>query len=254
MLLPVAWAFVQSFELPSAQFLLPPVWFPHQLTLESYRALFSSAPFVDNMINSVLISVTVILGATVIGILAAYAFSRLQFRGREALFVLFLASLTLPTQVSAVPSFVLMKYLHLLNTQASIIIPALIQVVGIFLLRQQFNTVPRDLDDAARVDGAGHLSIIWNVMVPMSWPTITAVMVITGQYIWNDFFWPNLFITSPDRMTAPLALYYLQFSQGGGQIGAIFAGVSILSIPLIIAFLIFQRHLMRGVGFQGISK
>jgi multiple sugar transport system permease protein len=254
MLLPLGWALIQSFELPSTQFLLPPVWFPHQLTLASYRTLFSSAPFVANMINSVLITVTVILGSSVIAILASYAFARLEFRGREVLFILFLASLTLPTQVSAVPSFIVVKYLHLLNTQASIIIPALIQVVGIFLLRQQFRTVPRDLDDAARVDGAGHLKIIWHVMVPMSWPTITAVMVITGQYIWNDFFWPNLFLTSPDRMTAPLALYYLQYSEGGGQIGAIFAGISILCVPLLIAFVFLQRQLMQGIGYRGISR
>ena len=149
MLLPLGWVLVQSFELPSAQFVLPPVWFPHHLTLESYRVLFSSAPFVANIINSVLITVTVIVGSTVISILAAYAFARLQFPGREVLFIVFLASLTLPTQVSAIPSFVVVKYLHLLNTQASIILPALIQVVGMFLLRQQFRTVPRELDDAA---------------------------------------------------------------------------------------------------------
>jgi multiple sugar transport system permease protein len=187
-------------------------------------------------------------------VLAAYAFARIEFPGREVVFILFLGALTLPTQVAAVPEFVVVKYLHLLDTQLSLVIPALIQVVGIFLLRQHFRTIPTELDDAARVDGAGHLRIIRHVIVPMSWPAISAVMVITGQYIWNDFFWPILFISRQNRMTAPLALYNLQSVQGGGPIGAVFAGLSILSVPAIIAFIFLQRRLMEGIGYAGISR
>ena len=254
MLLPVAWVFVQSIELPSQQFNLPPVWFPTNTTLSSYRALLSQTPFLLNLLNSVIVTVSVVVGAALVSVLAAYAFARLEFRGREVLFTLFLASLAIPTQVEAVPEFVVVKYLHLLNNQASLIIPALIQVLGVFILRQHFRTIPRDLDDAARVDGAGHLKIIRHVMVPMSWPAISAVMVITGQYIWNDFFWPNLFLTSPDRMTAPLALYYQESALGGGEIGAIFAGVSLLAVPIVIAFIFFQRRLVEGIGYRGISR
>jgi multiple sugar transport system permease protein len=190
----------------------------------------------------------------VVSVLAAYAFARIEFRGRELVFTMFLAALTIPTQVSAVPEFVVVKYMHLLNTQASLIIPALIQVLAIFLLRQHFRTIPVDLDDAARVDGAGHLRIIRHVMVPMSWPAISAVMVITGQYIWNDFFWPNPFITNPDRMTAPLALYYQESALGGGEIGAIFAGMAILCVPAVIAFIFLQRRLMEGIGYRGVAR
>jgi multiple sugar transport system permease protein len=254
MLLPVAWVFVQSIELPSQQFNLPPVWFPTNTTLSSYRALLSQTPFLLNLLNSVIVTVSVVVGAALVSVLAAYAFARLEFRGREVLFTLFLASLAIPTQVEVVPEFVVVKYLHLLNNQASLIIPALIQVLGVFILRQHFRTIPRDLDDAARVDGAGHLKIIRHVMVPMSWPAISAVMVITGQYIWNDFFWPNLFLTSPDRMTAPLALYYQESALGGGEIGAIFAGVSLLAVPIVIAFIFFQRRLVEGIGYRGISR
>jgi multiple sugar transport system permease protein len=254
MLLPVAWVVLQSIELPQDQFNLPPVWFPGHVTLSSYRSLFSSTPFLTNILNSVIVTVSVVVGATVVSILAAYAFARIEFRGRELLFTLFLVALTIPTQVEAVPEFVVVKYMHLLNTQASLIIPALIQVLGVFILRQHFRTIPRDLDDAATVDGAGHMHVIRHVMIPMSWPAISAVMVITGQYIWNDFFWPNLFITNPDRMTAPLALFYQQSALGGGEIGAIFAGVSLLSIPAVIAFIFLQRRLMEGIGYRGISR
>jgi multiple sugar transport system permease protein len=254
MFLPVVWVVLQSFEDTKDQTSLPPVWFPSHLTLSSYRALFSAAPFGINILNSVVITAAVVIGSAIVSVLAAYAFARLEFRGREVLFTLFLAALTLPSQVSAVPEFVVVKYLHLLNTQLSLIIPALIQVVGIFLLRQHFRTIPRDLDDAARIDGAGHLKIIRHVMVPLSWPAISAVMIITGQYIWNDFFWPNLFINNTNRMPAPLALYNLESVAGGGPLGAIFAGLSVLCVPCVIGFIFLQRRLMEGIGYRGISR
>ena len=254
MLMPVVWVVIESFELPGDQFRTPPVWIPHSLTLSSYRTLFAAAPFVENLLNSVFITLAVVLGSALVSVLAAYAFARLEFPGRELLFLIFLSALTIPTQVSAVPEFVVVRYLHLLNSRLAIVVPALIQVVGIFLLRQHFRTIPRELDDAAVVDGAGHLGVLRHVIVPMSWPAISAIMVITGQYIWNDFFWPLLFITSRDKMPAPLALYNLQSTQGGGPIGAVFAGLSVLSVPVVIAFIFLQRRLMEGIGYAGISR
>jgi multiple sugar transport system permease protein len=254
MLLPVAWVVLQSFETPDEQTSPAPIWTPSHLSLASYRALFEVAPFGLNIINSVVVTAAVVIGGAVISVLAAYAFARLEFRGREVLFIIFLAALTLPSQVSAVPEFVVVKYMHLLNTQLSLIIPALIQVIAIFLLRQHFRTIPTELDDAARVDGAGHLRIIRHVIVPMSWPAISAVMVITGQAIWNDFFWPNLFINTTSRMTAPLALYNVENAGGGGYVGAVFAGLTILCLPCVLIFVLLQRRLMAGIGYRGISR
>jgi multiple sugar transport system permease protein len=254
MLLPVAWVVLQSVETSDEQTSPNPIWTPHDLTLASYRALFSVAPFLLNILNSVLVTASVVIGGAVISVLAAYAFARIEFRGREVLFVIFLAALTLPSQVSAVPEFVVVKYMHLLNTQTSLIIPALIQVIAIFLLRQHFRTIPVELDDAARIDGAGHLRIIRHVIVPLSWPAISAVMVITGQAIWNDFFWPNLFINTTSRMTAPLALYNVETAGGGGMVGGVFAGLTILCLPCLVIFILLQRRLMAGIGYRGINR
>jgi multiple sugar transport system permease protein len=254
MLAPVVWVVLQSFELPADQSSIPPVWFPTKVTLGSYRTLFSTTPFWLNIVNSVAVTAAVVIGAAVVSVLAAYVFARIQFRGREVLFTLFLAALTLPTQVAAVPEFVVVKDLHLLNSRLSLVIPALIQVLAIFLLRQHIRTIPIDLDDAARIDGAGHLGILRHVIVPLSWPAISAVMVITGQYIWNDFFWPNLFINSTDKMTAPLALYNLESVSGGGPVGAIFAGLTVLCVPCVIVFIFLQRRLMEGIGYRGVSR
>jgi multiple sugar transport system permease protein len=253
MIAPIVWVVVQSFETPTDQFHIPPVWIPSHVTLGSYRTLFSAAPFVDNLLNSLFVTVAVIIGSALVSVLAAYAFARFEFPGREVLFVIFLAALTLPSQVSAVPEFVVIKYMHLLNSQLSLVVPALIQVIGIFLLRQHFRTIPQELIDAAQVDGAGHFGILRRIVVPMSWPAISAVMVITGQYIWNDFFWPLLFISNQKKMTAPLALYNLQ-QISGGDVGAVFAGLTVLSIPVVLAFLFMQRRLMEGIGYSGISR
>jgi multiple sugar transport system permease protein len=254
MFAPVAWVVLQSFETPADQASVAPVWTPHQLTLASYHTLFSVAPFGENILNSIVVTGAVVVGGAIVSVLAAYAFARIEFRGREVLFTIFLAALTLPSQVSAVPEFVVVKYLHLLNTQLSLIVPALIQIIAIFLLRQHFRTIPVDLDDAARIDGAGHLKIIRHVIVPLSWPAISAVMVITGQAIWNDFFWPNLFINSTGRMTAPLALYNVETAGGGGMVGGVFAGLTILCVPCVIVFVLLQRRLMTGIGYRGISR
>ena len=227
---------------------------PHSLYTGNFRTVLVSDYFLRFLENTAGVTIVLTIGQVTFGVLAAYAFARLEFRGRELIFTLFLAALTLPTQVSAVPEFVVVKYMHLLNTQLSLIIPALIQVIAIFLLRQHFRTIPTELDDAARVDGAGHLRIIRHVIMPMSWPAISAVMVITGQAIWNDFFWPNLFINTTSRMTAPLALYNVENAGGGGFVGAVFAGLTILCLPCVLIFILLQRRLMAGIGYRGISR
>lgn len=253
MIAPVVWVVLQSFETPDEESSVAPIWTPAHLTLNSYHVLFTAIPFAENLLNSILVTAAVVIGGAAVSVLAAYAFARIEFRGRGLLFTLFLAALTLPSQVSAVPEFVVVKYLHLLNSRLSLVIPALIQVIAIFLLRQHFRTIPTDLDDAARIDGAGHLRIIRHVMVPMSWPAISAVMVITGQAIWNDYFWPNLFITTTSKMTAPLALYNVE-SAGGGILDSVFAGLTLLCVPVVIVFVLLQRRLMAGIGYRGISR
>ncbi len=254
MLLPELWVLVNSFLPSSMQFNLPPVWFTTHWTLASYRQLFDLIPFLLQLANSIGVTVAVVIGSTLVSVLAAYAFARLQFWGRDVLFVALLSGLMLPVQIAAVPEFVEIKYLGLLNSRLSLVIPALIQVFGIFLLREHFKTIPLELEEAARIEGAGELQILRMVVVPLSWPAISAVSIITAQYIWNDFFWPNLYITSPARMVAPLGLVTLQNAYLSGPVGAIFAGLSILVIPVAVFFAFVQRQLMEGLGFAGISR
>lgn len=254
MVMPIVYTVLQSFEPVSEQFQLPPVWIPHHVTLFSYRMVFSSIPFLTEIINSVLIAVAVIVGSTIVASLAAYAFARLHFRGSGFLFGGMLVALMVPTQISAIPEFLLIRDFHLINSRWSLIVPALIQVFSVFLLRQHFRTIPRELEEAAIIDGAGHALIIRHVILPLSWPAIAAVCIVTGQYIWNDFFWPNLFITSQSKMVAPLALVSFSNANGSGALGPVFAGVSVLLVPVLIGFAFLQRRLTEGVGFAGVSR
>lgn len=256
MLAPVAYVFVTSIEPTGVQFRLPPTWIPHDVTLKSYRLLFSSSsiPFLENIINSVLVTLAVVVGSAIVGVLAAYAFARLQFRGSGLLFGAMLVALMVPTQISAIPEFLIVRDLHMMDTRLSLVVPALIQVFGIFLLRQHFKTLPRELEDSVHIDGGGHFRVIRHVVFPLSWPAIIAVCVITGQYIWNDFFWPNLFIRTPSKMVAPLSLVSFSSANGVGVLGPVFAGVSILLVPVLIAFIFLQRRLTESVGFAGVNR
>lgn len=254
MILPIVYTVITSLEPASQQFKIPPQWIPRHLTLASYRLIFTQIPFAQQILNSVLIAVVVIIGSTIVAVLAAYAFARIRFRGSHVLFLSMLVALMVPTQISAIPEFLIMKNLHLINTRLALIIPALIQVFAVFLLRQHFQTIPRDLEDAARIDGAGHFLIIRHVILPLSWPAIAAVAIVTGQFIWNDFFWPKLFLTSQSKMVAPLALVSFSNANGSGALGPVFAGVSIMLVPILVGFVFLQRRLTAGVGFAGVSR
>jgi multiple sugar transport system permease protein len=254
MLSPIIWVAVTSVEVNADQFRLPPRWIPTHTTAYSFKYLFSHLPFLAQLLNTVGITIAVVVFSTLVSILAAYAFARLSFPGRDLLFGIFLVSLMVPVQVAAVPQFLIVKHLGLMNSRLSLIVPALIQVFGIFILREQIRTVPLELDDAAKLDGASSFMILRKIIVPMSWPSISAVAVITAQYIWNDFFWPNLFISDPKKMTASLGLVTMQSTFRLAPVGAIFAGISILVIPITLAFIFLQRRLTRSLSYAGVMR
>lgn len=253
MLAPFGWVFVTS-VLPQEQaFSLPPVWLPSEVTFDHYRAVFALIPFWQMTLNSLKIAGLATLGAVVTSTLAAYAFARLRFPGRDLLFILLLAALMVPQQVTVIPTFILIRNLGLLDTHEAIWLPATINVFGIFLLRQFFRTIPRELEDSARVDGAGPLRILLQIVVPLSGPAISALAIFVFQAIWNDFFWPNLFLTTPEMMTLPLGLVSLRGQYGGGSAVALFAAMSMVAIPILVLFAFTQRFLTESIATTGLK-
>ena len=252
MLAPLIWMISTSLIEPSEAFQLPPAWFPHPFSLQNFSDVVDLIPIGRMALNSLIVTVITVAGSLVTASLAAYAFSRLPFPGREQLFVLLLAALMVPTQLTIIPIFILMRKLGLIDHLASLWLPALINVFAIFFLRQYFNTIPRDLDEAARIDGAGHLRVLFQILVPLAGPALSALTILGFEASWNNYFGPLIFLSTPENMTLPIGLVSLSAGQGGGPAAVVFAGITLVVAPVLIVFLAFQRAFVESVASVGI--
>jgi multiple sugar transport system permease protein len=253
MVIPIYWVFVTAVLPRDKAFNLPPEWFPSRVTFGNFSRASHLIPLRRQFLNSVEISLLVMLGGLTTSILAAYAFSRLDFKFKNAIFLFFLTGLMVPPQITVIPVFTLMRNLHLVNHKASVFLPGMASALGIFLLRQYFDTIPRDLDQAARIDGAGHLAIIRHIVVPLSLPSIAALSIFLFQASWNDFFWPSIFLQSANNMTLPVGLASLQGAQGESDSTVTFATITLIVAPLLVLFFFFQRSLMQSISQTGVK-
>lgn len=251
MIIPFYWMLVTAFVPQLEAFGKPPDWFPTNLSLQNFRRAFDEMPFWRMFWNSFKISMIITIGSVTTSTMAAYAFARLRFPGRDILFIVFLAALMVPGTVTIIPTFILMRYLGLINHHAALWLPGLINVFGIFLLRQFFLRTPRDLEEAARLDGAGHLRVMFQIALPLASPAIAALAVLNFQAAWNDFLAPNLFLNTPDKLTLPVGLFRLSASYGGTPT-TIFAGITLVFIPVLIVYLLAQRRLTESIALTGI--
>jgi multiple sugar transport system permease protein len=253
MMMPFLWMFSTSWRLAKESFSLPPQWLPTAWRIENYELVLQSIPFVSFVINSLEISTLITAGQLVTCSMAAYAFARLRFPGRDALFLVFLSQLMIPQQVTIIPIFILIRVMGLLDTHWSLIIPALFSAFGTFLLRQFFLTIPYELEDAARVDGAGYLRTFLQIILPLAGPGLSTLAIFVFNFYWNEFFRPLLFLSTWDRMTLPLGLTIMRGYLGVGNVAAIMAGVSMAIIPVLLVFLVAQRYLIEGITLTGIK-
>ena len=253
MMLPFAWMFSTSWRLARDSFSLPPQWLPTGWRTENYREVLDNIPFVAFVLNSLKVAILITAGQLVTCSLAAYAFGRLRFPGRDALFLVFLSQLMVPQQVTIIPVFILIRVLGLLDTHWALIIPALVSAFGTFLLRQFFLTIPHELEEAARVDGAGYVRTFLQIILPLAGSGLSTLAIFTFNFHWNEFFRPLLFINTWDRMTLPLGLTIMKGFLGVGNVAAIMAGVSMGIIPVLLVFLFAQRYLIEGVTLTGIK-
>jgi multiple sugar transport system permease protein len=253
MMLPFAWMFSTSWRLARDSFSLPPLWWPTKWHVENYREVLDNIPFVAFVLNSLQVTIAITLGQLVTCSMAAYAFARLRFRGRDVLFLVFLSQLMVPQQVTIIPVFILIRVFGLLDTHWALIIPALFSAFGTFLLRQFFLTIPNELEDAARVDGAGYVRTFLQIILPLAGPALATLTIFTFNFYWNEFFRPLLFISTWERMTLPLGLTIMKGFLGVGNVAAIMAGVSMGILPVLVVFLLAQRYLIEGVTLTGMK-
>lgn len=253
MMMPFVWMFSTSWRQAKDSFSLPPQWLPTAWRIENYQEVLNGIPFVEFLLNSLKVSTLITLGQLVTCSMAAYAFARLRFPGRDLLFLVFLSQLMVPQQVTIIPIFILIRILGLLDTHWALIIPALFSAFGTFLLRQFFLTIPYELEDAARVDGAGYVRTFLQIILPLAGPGLSTLAIFVFNFYWNEFFRPLLFISTWEKMTLPLGLTVMRGYLGVGNVAAIMAGVSMGILPVLIVFLLAQRYLIEGITLTGIK-
>lgn len=251
--IPFIWVMVSSFKDAVEIFSIPPTLIPRKPTLINFRRIMHEIPFHLFFINTFKISILITIGQLFTCSLSAYAFARMEFPGRDFLFLLFLTSIMLPPQVTIIPTFVLMRYFGLLNTHASLIWPALVSAFGTFLLRQYFLTIPKDLEDAAKMDGASPFRIYYSIFLPLSSAALAMLAIFCFNYFWNEFFRPLVFINTLRKMTLPLGIFMVQGRYGAASPGLLLAGATIAVFPVLIIFIFGQRYIVEGITLTGLK-
>ncbi len=234
-------------------FKLPPAILPSQFELENYQIVFQKVAFGSFVYNSLKISMLSTALQLISSSMAAFAFARLHFRGRNVLFIAFLASMMIPAHVMGIPRFIIMSKVKLIDNHAALILPAIFGAMGIFLIRQFMLTIPKSYDDAAYIDGASKLYCYLRIVLPMTKPALVVIALQTVISTWNDFYGPLIYINSEAKMTLPLGLTVLKGVFMSGNQGVILAGVLLSLIAPLVFYLFGQRFLIEGITLSGLK-
>jgi multiple sugar transport system permease protein len=253
-LVPFLWALSTSFKTETEASLGQPIhWIPQDWSVEGYRILFERGDHLAWMINSTVVSTIVTVLTLALCVLAAYGFSRLDFPGRKVIYGVILAGIMIPPQALIIPLFDVVSAMKMVDTYWGLALPQVVAPVMIFILKRFFDAVPRDYEEAARLDGASHLRILWSVILPLSGPILAAVGIFTFIGSWNNFLWPLLVANDPSIMTLPVGLGLV--AGGYGLLYAQNMAAAILgALPLLIVFMLFQKQIVRGVAGVGLSR
>jgi multiple sugar transport system permease protein len=251
MLFPFLWTVVTSIT-PGGTLSQGPTLFVKNPTLDAYRTLFATLPMWRIVVNSFAVAVAATVLQLITGSMAGYAFGRMSFRGRGVVFGAYLATLMVPLQVLVVPLFIEMKVLSLQDTYFSLLAPSMASALGVFLLKQAIEALPRELDEAAVIDGAGHLRIFTTIVLPLIRPSLATVAILAFMASWNSFLWPLVVIRSPELMTLPLGLSALH-GQYTTAWDVVMAGSVVSIIPIAVVYVLAQRHIIAGLAHTGIK-
>ncbi|GIJ43341.1 sugar ABC transporter permease [Virgisporangium aliadipatigenens] len=248
---PFLWMLLSSVK-PEAE-IRQATWLPRTWTLENYRDLFDRLDFPTFFVNSAIVALLVTAGNLAFCSLLGYALAKLAFPGRRAIFLLVLGTLMVPGMVTFVPQFVLVSNLGLTNTYAGLVLPFLAGPFGVFLMRQYLMSIPDDLIEAARVDGAGEWRIFLRIVLPLCRPALATLGILTFLASWNNFLWPLVVATTEDKYTLPVALALYSVGQNRIDFGLLLAGAVVVVVPALVVFLVLQRSFLRGIATTGLK-
>ncbi len=252
MIIPFVWMVSTSFKLPKEIFVFPPTWIPSEPTIKNYVDLFRNLDFARPFLNTVIVSGSITFLSVLFSSMAGYAFAKFRFRGRDALFMLILATIMVPGQMTIIPVFLMLRHLGLINTYSGLIIPAMVSAFNVFFMRQFIITIPDDLLEAAKMDGAREGFLYFKIILPLSGPALSTIAIFTFTGSWNSFLWP-LIIAQDERMyTLPVAISVLA-GQYGENIAIQMAGSCIVIAPILVFFIFAQRYFVKGISLTGMK-
>lgn len=252
MLLPFLWMVSTSLKLPREIFTFPPTWIPSEFAWSNYTKALTAMPFGRFYLNSLAVAIAVTLLTILTSALAAFAFARLRFRGRDTLFLIYLATLMIPFTVLLIPNFVLIRQFNWYDSYQALILPPAFSAFATFLLRQYFRGIPQELDDAARMDGASSFRIWWQIIMPNSAPVIAALAIFVFLGNWNEFLWPLVVTNSPEMRTIPVGLSAFQ-GQFNVRWELLMAAAVVAMLPIIVVYLFAQQWFIKGITITGMG-
>jgi multiple sugar transport system permease protein len=250
MVAPFLWMILTSLKTLGEAMQIPPTILPELTKWSNYKEVFTSLPFGSFYLNTVIMTGGIVIGQIIFCSMAGYAFARINFPGRDIIFVLFLSVLMVPTQAFLIPQYLMLENVGLLNTLLALILPGLFSAFGTFLMRQIFITLPKELEESARIDGCNHFQIFWWVMLPLAKPGLIALAIVTVLSSWKSLMWPLIVNTSIDKMPLSAGLAYLE-GQHITDYPLLMAGALIALWPIIVIFVLLQRHFIEGISFTG---
>ena len=250
---PFIWMILGSFKGEGELRQAPPTWWPNTATLDNYTQLFSRLKFSTYFLNSTIVAVVVTVGNLLFCSMLGYALALLDFRGKKVIFTAVMTTLMIPGVVTFVPLFVLVANAGLIDSIPGLILPFLVSPFGVFLMRQFFLGLPRDLLDAGRVDGAGELRIFARIFLPLCGPALATLGILTFLGSWNNFLWPLVVAQTEEHYTLPVALALYSTGQNSTQYGLLLAGATVVVLPILLVFMVFQRRFIEGIATTGIK-
>ena len=252
MLFPFVWMVSTSLKDLSEVFVFPPTLFGEEIRWDNYLRISDRFPFMTYFLNSLKVTGVIVISQLLTSSMAGFVFARLNFKGRDLLFGLYIATLMIPTQVTMIPNFVIMRFYGLVDTHAALILPGLVSAFGTFLMRQFFLSIPKSLEEAARIDGCTPFGIYWRIFVPLTKPAMATLGIFVFMGAWNDFFSPLVYINTQSKMTLPLGLASMQ-GMYATDWPVLMAGTVISVLPVILVFLLAQDAFIKGVTLSGIK-
>lgn len=250
---PLYWMITGSFKTQVSIWATPPEWIPSQFRLLNYEHIFSTTPASLWLFNSVFTSLVTVVFVVVFSAMAGYAYAKKKFPGDKLFFLVVIGTMMMPTQVTLVPLYMICRELGLIDSYLGVILPAIAFPFGVFIVRQFANSIPDEIVESARIDGAGEIRLFATIVLPLLLPALGALSIFAFMHTWNDYLWQLIILQSKEKLTLPLGISTITYSENNVNYGYAMAGASLAAIPMIVFFLMLQRSFIKGITLGSVK-